>query len=150
MKSTLHKVFVSPELNLGVFSFLVHFAWEILQMPLFGGVQEARYLDVLFMCLLATFGDVAIVLTAFWVVAWRTPAGRRWLGFPTVPQVAGFTLVGVLITLLIEIVATKVWERWSYGELMPVIPFLDVGLSPLLQWALLSPLIVWFVHRQVR
>jgi hypothetical protein len=32
---------------------------------------------------------------------------------------------------------------------MPVVPLLEVGLSPLLQWIVLPPLIVWFVRRQL-
>jgi len=32
---------------------------------------------------------------------------------------------------------------------MPVVPLRDAGLTPLLQWKLLPPLIVWFVYRQL-
>jgi len=32
---------------------------------------------------------------------------------------------------------------------MPVIPLLGVGLSPLLQWVVLPPIVVWFVRRQL-
>lgn len=140
---------ISPELNLFVFALFLHFAWEMLQMPLFLSSPEVRYSQVLTECLLATFGDAGIVLVAFWGVTIRAQGGRRWLLAPTTAQVVGFTAIGVLITIVFEVAATKVWNRWSYGELMPVVPLLEVGLSPLLQWLTLQPLIVWLVRRQL-
>lgn len=32
---------------------------------------------------------------------------------------------------------------------MPVVPFLEVGLAPLLQWILLPPIALWIVRRQL-
>lgn len=147
---TLRRLLELPELMLVVFALLLHFPWEMLQAVLYEGVRDGRYVDVLRVCGSATLGDAAIVLAAFWTVAWRDASGRQWLLSPAGSHFARFTLVGVLITVVIELLATKVWNRWSYGELMPVVPLLDVGLGPLLQWAILSPLIAWFVHRQLR
>ena len=147
--SSSKRLLDSPELNLVIFALLLHFAWEMLQVPLFQGAEEARYIEALAVCLLATFGDAAIVVAAFWGVAARARPGRGWLLSPTIRHIAWFTLIGVLITIVFELLATKVWNRWSYGELMPVIPLLDVGLSPLLQWVVLQPLIVWVVRRQI-
>ena len=62
---------------------------------------------------------------------------------------AGFVGLGILITIVFEFLAAKVWGRWSYSEMMPVIPLLKVGLLPLLQWVVLPPLAIWFVHRQI-
>jgi hypothetical protein len=103
----------SPELNVMAFGLLLHFAWEMLQMPLFLGSPEVRYSQVLTKCLLATFGDAGIVLVAFWGVTMRAQSGRGWLLAPTTRQVVGFTAIGVLITIIFEIAATKVWNRWS-------------------------------------
>jgi hypothetical protein len=57
--------------------------------------------------------------------------------------------IGVLITILMEWLATQVLSRWAYAESMPVIPLLRVGLAPLLQWVVLPPIVVWFVRRQL-
>jgi hypothetical protein len=81
-------------------------------------------------------------------VAWRS-GGRDWPLRPSAAQVAGFAAMGIIVTIAFELLATKVWGRWSYSEEMPVIPILEVGLIPLLQWMVLPPLIVWFVHRQL-
>ena len=50
---------------------------------------------------------------------------------------------------MMERLATGPLERWAYAERMPVIPLLEVGLSPLLQWIVVPPLIVWLVRRQL-
>jgi hypothetical protein len=93
-----HVVVDLPELNMGIFAFLLSFPWEILQSPFY----------------------------------------------------QGFTGLGLAVTILVEILATQVWHRWRYSDLMPTIPLLEVGLIPLLMWGVLPPLILWVVRRQLR
>jgi hypothetical protein len=144
-----HVVVDLPELNMGIFAFLLTFPWEILQSPFFQGMTEARHWDAVRICMLATLGDVGLMLMNFWIVAW-VGGGRRWPLEPTVARVAGFTGLGLAATILVEILATQGWHRWRYSDLMPTIPLLEVGLIPLLMWGVLSPLILWFVRRQLR
>ena len=89
------------------------------------------------------------MLSNFWIVAW-VGGGRRWPLQPTVARVAGFTGLGPAATILVAILATRVWHRWRDSDLMPTIPILEVGLLPLLMWGVLPPLILWFVRRQLR
>lgn len=76
---------------------------------------------------------------------------RAWLVRPTVPSVLGFTACGMFITVVVERLALAgLWmQAWSYSPLMPVVPGLGVGLSPLVQWLVLPPLVVWLVRRQL-
>ncbi len=55
-----------PELPLAGFGFLLHFAWEMLQVPWFDGMLAASHGTVVWLCTRATFGDVVILLVAFW------------------------------------------------------------------------------------
>jgi hypothetical protein len=55
----------------------------------------------------------------------------------------------VVITIVMERLSTGPLGRRAYAERMPIVPLVDVGLSPLLQWIVLPPLIVWFVRRQL-
>jgi hypothetical protein len=144
-----HVVVDLPELNMGIFAFLLSFPWEILQSPFFQGMTEARHWGAVRICILATLGDVGLMLMNFWIVAW-VGGGRRWPLEPTVARVAGFTGLGLAATILVEILATQVWHRWRYSDLMLTIPLLEVGLIPLLMWGVLSPLILWFVRQQLR
>jgi hypothetical protein len=138
-----------PELNIGIFAFLLSFPWEILQGPFFEGMTEMPHGDAVQTCTLATVGDVSLMLVNFWIVAWV--GGRRcWPLQPTGAQVASFTGLGLAATILFEILATQVWHRWRYSDLMPTVPILEVGLIPLLMWGVLPPLIVWFVRGQLR
>ncbi|MGH8071414.1 MAG: hypothetical protein ACRERE_40540 [Candidatus Entotheonellia bacterium] len=148
LRQGLHAVLELPELNIALFAFLLSFVWEMLQIPLFRGMQQMHHWDAVLICTQATLADVGIALTAFWTVAWLG-SGRHWLLRPSTVQVAGFIAVGTIVTMTLELLATRVWNLWSYSELMPVIPFLGVGLVPLLQWMVLPPLVVWLVHRQL-
>ena len=138
----------TPEINLVVFALLLNFPWEVLQAPLFEGMATAPHSAVVGACLQATLGDAVIMLLAHASVAavtWR----RRWLLVPSRCEVAGFIVVGVAMTAVIEWLATRGhWaQTWAYSAEMPVIPGIEIGLSPLLQWVIVPPMALWFVRR---
>jgi hypothetical protein len=147
-KARLRTVLNLPELNIALFAFLLNFVWEMLQIPFFRGMAQMRHWDAVLICTQATLGDAGIALAAFWTVSWRS-GGRDWPLRPSAAQAAGFAAVGIIVTIAFELLATQVWGLWSYSEEMPVIPILEVGLIPLLQWMVLPPLVIWFVHRQL-
>lgn len=138
----------TPELNLVVFALLLNFPWEVLQAPLFEGMAAAPHSAVVGACLQATLGDAAIMLLAHVTVA-AVARRRRWMLAPSRYEVAGFIAVGVAITAVIEWMATRGrWaQTWAYSTEMPVIPGIEIGLSPLLQWAIVPPVALWFVGR---
>ena len=138
-----------PEVNVAIFAYLLNFVWEMFQVPLFAGMRQMPHWEAVRFCARATLGDAEIAVVTFWLVAAFAATGRRWLLRPTRRHVAGFVAAGVTITVVLEIVFTRVWHRWSYSDLMPVVPVLGVGLSPILQWVVLPPVIVWFVRRQL-
>ena len=135
------------ELNVAIFGFLLNFTWEILQGGLYLGFNELSYKEGVKYCAQATFADTGIILASFWLVAWFD-GGRNWPLRPGTAQIVGFTLIGLVATVVLEILSTHVWNRWSYEKSMPLIPILDVGMTPFLQWVLLPPLTIWFVRRQ--
>ena len=137
-----------PELNVGIFSFLLNFFWEIQQMQFFQISSEFSCLDMIQNCTLATVGDVGISLTAFWVVAVLSKS-RQWFRRFHWWQLSSFISVGVAITAIFEVPATGVLNLWEYADIMPVLPFFGTGLLPLLQWLLIPPIIIWFVKRQL-
>jgi uncharacterized membrane protein YadS len=90
------------------------------------------------MCTVATFGDVAIVVAIFVAVAlaWGDFAWHRRVS-PGQSLVA--ILVGTVIAAAIEYRALT-GGRWAYGA-MPLLPFTGIGLLPVLQMAILPPLV---------
>src|SRR5680860_183399 len=137
-----------PEVNVAIFAFLLNFVWEIWQMPLYEATANSIFFEGIAGCTLATFGDAAITLIGFWSVA-AVVRSRQWVLRPNWPQVAGFVTVGIVITILLETLATGPLDRWNYSDSMPLVPIVHIGLTPFLQWLFLPPLVVWFVRRQL-
>jgi hypothetical protein len=138
----------SPEWNVSVFSFLLSFFWEIQQMPFYQVPSELSCFDITRNCTLATVGDIGISLTSFWVVA-AISKSRQWFHQLSLWNVGIFTLVGVVITVIFEALATGPLGVWAYANSMPTLPFFGTGLVPLLMWMLIPPLTIWFVKRQL-
>lgn len=149
LKGLLNGATWVPEFNVALFAVLLDYPWEFLQTPLFE-LPDAPHWKVIKTCSLATLGDAAIMLAAYWMVA-LVQNGRSWIVNPSVAGVMLFSSIGVAVTIVIERLATSgLWyTSWSYSQYMPVVPGIGVGLSPLLQWIVLPPLVVWFVKRQL-
>jgi len=146
-KTRLGAVLDAPEFNVALFAFLLNFVWEFIQVPYFQGMQEMSHWEGIRFCTGATIGDVVIALTCFWGVAiFRS---RAWITRPERRDVVAFTVLGVVITVGIEWISVNILHRWAYIDTFPTLPVFGTGLTPLLQWILLPPLIVWFVKRQL-
>ncbi|HBS19000.1 MAG TPA: hypothetical protein DD835_14460 [Halomonas sp.] len=134
------------ELHVALFAFLLNLSWEFLQVPLYAGMPVMPHWEAVQACIQAALGDVLITLMAYWSVAvWH----RRhdWLRGYGAKECVGFVLVGVGITVAMEWHATLFSQRWEYAQLMPRVPWLGTGLSPLLQWLILPPLMLWMARR---
>lgn len=112
--------------------------WEIVQLPLYTLWSEATVRTIVLSIAHCTLGDLAIatgsLLAGAAVV--RFVAGRS--GRP--PSLAlVVTALGVAYTIFSEWLNVAVLRNWQYGALMPVLPPLGTGLSPLLQWLALPP-----------
>ena len=112
--------------------------WETAHLPLytvwFSGSLRDRAVAVMH----CWIGDVLIAIAC--LIAALLLAGRRWPASGR-KQVAFFAvLFGVAYTVYSEWINVQVRHAWTYSSLMPVIPPLRTGLSPLLQWLAIPPL----------
>ncbi len=139
---------VLPELPLAGFGFLTNFLWEMLQVPWFMGMANSSHGSVVWLCIQATGGDVLILLASFWFSS-IVFGHRRWLLEGKRKPAITLLVAALLVTIVMEWLATGPLERWTYADSMPVIPLLGVGLAPLLQWIILPPLIMWLSHRHM-
>lgn len=137
-----------PEFNIGVFSFLLHFVWEFIQAPTYAGMIEMNHWDGIKLCTAATFGDVGFALTAF-IVTSISAGSRYWFATPTLWQVMLYIAVGVALTVSFEYYYTNISLRWTYSELMPLVPPFGTGLSPLMQWIIIPLLTLGVTMRQL-
>lgn len=133
-----------PVSVLAAFSFLLHFLWEMLQVPLYADMARMAHWPGIVVCAKATAGDVVIA-----VAAYATAAGcaRTWRWRASRGYVATYLAVGVAITVVLEALNVYVWHRWAYATAMPLL--LGIGVSPLLQWAIVPPLALWLMQRHV-
>lgn len=138
----------SPEFGVVVFSFLLHFVWEFIQAPTYSGMVEMNHWDGIKLCTSATIGDVGFALSAFWIVS--IVSRTRWWFFKPAPwQILLFVAIGIALTISFEYYYTNISLRWTYSDLMPLVPPFGTGLSPLLQWLIIPPLVLWFMKRQL-
>ena len=138
-----------PEVDLLILSFLGHFTWEVLQAPLFASLGETDHFRGIAVCLQATLGDLAIALAAFWGAA-LLGGGRDWFRRAGAPAFAAFLGIGLLATVGLEYLHTNVTGRWTYDGMMPVLPVIGTGISPLLQWVAVPSLVIWYMRRLAR
>ena len=125
------------------FAALVHFAWEMLQVPYFRDMPTAPHWQAVRTCAVATVGDVVLTLVAYGAVA-AVAGSRVWLGRPGAVRMAGYLLVGIVVTASAEYLSVHVLGRWAYRPGAPTV--LGLGLTPLLQWILLPPLTLWLAR----
>jgi hypothetical protein len=136
------KSLLSLTVVLYLVTFFLHFVWEMWQVPLYVGMAEADHWSAVLQCTLATIGDGFIALIAYSISAFIA-RDKYWLHKGSVSTWAVFIISGLAITVLLEVFATNVYGRWQYSELMPIVPVINVGLSPLLQWLMIPPITIW-------
>lgn len=135
---SLHTVSLRYFTTLVGATFVLNWFWEMLQMPAYVEMAGRSWSETAWRCTQATFGDVAITMIAYGIgalaagqLAWGR--GRSWNVYGT------GAVLGALFATSIEHIALA-HGRWTYNENMPIVPFLAVGLWPLLQLTLLVPL----------
>lgn len=138
-----------PEVTVAFLSFCLHFVWEFLQVPTYAGMAEMNHWDGVKLCTSATIGDVGFALTAFWATA-LAARSRRWIVRPALWQTGLFVAVGIALTVGFEYYYTQISLRWTYSELMPLVPPFGTGLSPLVQWIVIPLLTANLARRIVR
>jgi hypothetical protein len=122
-------------------SAVLHLAWEIVQLPLYS-IWSEPISKRAFAVVHCTLGDLMIagltLLTAFAMLgtsSWPRSGTRAvWLLL---------LILGVGYTVYSEWLNVSVRGSWSYADMMPVIPLLGTGLTPLLQWIVVPTAALW-------
>lgn len=134
------RLFQIPELSLCPLAFFLNFFWEVVHTYLYT-VKDSpldALLNAWFHC---TWGDVMITLGSFWFVclmSWN----RRWFLNLNGINFTGFLMIGLVYTVFSEWANVRIFRSWNYNELMPIIPWIRVGLTPVLQWILVPSITI--------
>jgi hypothetical protein len=123
--------------------------WECVQLPCFTVWSREGWKWIIFLPLLGTAGDILIAATSLvlaLILAGDDDWPRRRSSYWRVAALA--TLQGIVYTTYSEWRHAVVLHHWTYSTLMPIVPKLEVGLFPLLQWMLIPPLAFFYtIHR---
>lgn len=123
-------------------AFIINFAWEIIQSPLYNvayySVQHIAF------CALASVADAIMVLLIYFSFAliYKNPL---WIKNLTALRIFILMLVGAIGAIVAEMRHLSA-GNWAYDKSMPILPAVDVGLSPVLQFMLLPVLIFWLSY----
>lgn len=128
---------------LSLIAFLLHVIWENAQAPLFQGYTS--FSDHFSICFLGAVGDVVITLFVFIIIA-LLKSDFNWIATLNKKDVAVLAVIGFFIAVGIEWRAL-LFEGWAYADAMPIVPYLRVGLLPIVQMTLLLPLSVFIMGK---
>ena len=134
-----------PELRLLVFGFPLELLWEIAHFPLYDVWHEGSWSYVLYGLAHCTLGDLLILLVLFGLIA-ALSRDRQWYRDRPFSSGAAFTLLGIGYTVFSEIHNVRIKGTWGYTELMPIVPIVEIGATPFLQWLLIPPVLVWLMR----
>ena len=135
----------TPEYLLLILSLPLQLLWEIAQFPLYTVWHEGDWSFILYGLVHCTLGDLLISLSIFWLVSILNRS-RRWIFSPSMPNIVLFTVIGLAYTIFSEILNTRIRGTWGYTELMPIIPVIEIGGMPFLQWLLIPPVLIWLIQ----
>ena len=120
-------------------SWLLNTLWEVLQSPLFRVHGNSNHL---LFCLLAAIADAIMTVLLYFSFA-QFYKNLFWFKKPGYYRLFLLALTGGLGALLSEFIHISL-KQWSYQQSMPLIPLLNVGLVPVLQFMLLPGLTYYF------
>jgi hypothetical protein len=142
-----HSVSRIPEIALSFLAFFLNFFWEVVH-TYFYTLKDSPFPTMLYGWLHCTVGDVMLTLIAFWIVSIMS-RNRRWFLHLNKKNLIGFIMINVFLTGISERVNVYLLKSWSYNELMPIIPWLKVGLTPLFQWVVVPPVVVLLLRHHL-
>ncbi len=121
-------------------AFALNFLWEMAQMPLFKNMPLNW--ETTFFCALASIADCIMVMILYLGFS-LIYKNAFWFLQPSLLRVIFLITAGGLGAILAE-KKHLFLGNWAYSTYMPLVPVVDIGLSPLLQFMVL-PLLIYYV-----
>ncbi len=126
--------------------FGLNLVWEVNQSLLFFDFPLRDLQLFTLINLKATVADAAYIILIYLLITVLT-RDMRWFCHLTFFTASISMACGFIIAVLIEKSALKT-GRWTYGHLMPIIPYLKVGLMPIIQVTVL-PLATFIISQRL-
>jgi len=125
---------------------LGNLVWEFAQMPLYTLWRTGTGGEIAFAALHCTGGDV-LIATASLGLAFLMAGRPAWPRERFLAVAITSVTLGLSYTVFSEWLNSEVRRTWAYSDLMPTLPWLGTGLSPLAQW-LVVPILAFRASRR--
>jgi hypothetical protein len=110
--------------------------WEFAHMPLYTIWESGTAGEIVFAALHCTGGDVLIALASV-MLALILFGSNGWPADRYYRVAVTAVIIGLAYTLFSEWLNVEIRQSWAYRDIMPTLPVLQIGLSPILQWILI-------------
>ncbi len=125
---------------------LGNLSWEVAQFPLYTIWSDGSRGHILLALVHGTVGDL-FISAAVLMVSLVVFGDRRWPAFGFRRVAIATILFGLGYTIYSEWINVLVRHTWAYSSLMPTLPPLGTGLSPLLEWIIVPTLAFFVTYR---
>ncbi|HSH43746.1 MAG TPA: hypothetical protein VK973_16620 [Arenicellales bacterium] len=130
-----------PEVQLAVIGLPLSLLWEVAQFPVYTVWHQNDWGYIFYGLAHCTLGDVLILLAIYELVALLN-RNRCWIDGKLAINGFLFTLAGLGYTIYSEIANVRIKGTWGYTDLMPIVPVVEIGGTPFLQWLLIPPVLL--------
>lgn len=119
--------------------------WEVTQIGAYEFSPGTLMTNILG-CFIPSLGDGIMILIIYWL-GWAIFRNSQWILNPGPKGYLVVVSLGVILALLVEWNALYRTGAWGYNEHMVTVPFLGVGLLPLLQMIILPIATIFLLQR---
>jgi len=117
------------------FAAIFHLLWEFAHLPLYTIWQTGTARELAFAAVHCTAGDILIAMSTM-LMSLFLIGDSAWPARKRGAVLALAIILAVGYTIFSEWLNIVVREAWAYRDIMPVVPVVNTGLSPILQWIL--------------
>jgi hypothetical protein len=125
---------------------LANLVWEFAHMPLYTLWETGSPSEIAFAALHCTGGDILIALASV-MLALILSGKASWPQVDSRRIIVVAVVLGLSYTLFSEWLNIEIRQSWAYRDIMPVVPLVDAGLSPVLQWIIVPLAAFWWALR---
>ena len=130
-------------LPIAFIGFLLSIFWENLHISLYSNYAE--WMEQIYF-LLCALGDVMLIFLVYFLVA-VIFRNTSWIYHFTATKVATTLVISAVVSVMAEKIAL-IMDWWQYSDQMPLVPFLNIGLSPFLAIVLL-PILSFLITKKI-
>lgn len=120
--------------------------WEAAHVPLYTLWVTGSWAEISYAVLHCTVGDVLIAASSL-ALALVVCGRDGWPDQGYISVAIATILLAASYTVFSEWLNVEVRESWAYRDLMPRLPWLGTGLTPLLQWVFVPAAAFWWARR---